>query len=234
MTDTDGLAADPLVAFDSDGRRDEKATGEGAPDRAARTMINQNPKFRLAFYEILRACEDRVRPLDELEGLVAALPGFDRLNQPPYFPIQWLAEAGALEELYLDEEGDVHDGAEVAALDEDAFDDLVAQFAYRATETGLGELDALRPSTRLAQLADLEPARAPIYRELLSFCTTRRSFAEINRHMGSLGLFNRESANPSAPTPGVYVDKLAQAGGIVFDTGWLTTEEGRGYLEGEG
>lgn len=223
-----------VIAVDT--HEDELGGGDAesaAFNEAARTMINQNPKFRLAFYEVLRACGEELRPLDELEELVNATAGFDRLAQPPYFPIRWLADVGALEELYLDGDGGVHDEAKVSALDEDGFDDLVAQFAYRITEAGRAELEALRPSTRLAQLAELEPTRTPVYRELLAFCATKRTFAEINRRMHELGLFSGQSASAETPTPGVYVDKLAQAGGLVFDAGWLTTEEGRGYLAEE-
>ena len=69
-----------------------------------------------------------------------------------------------------------------------------------------------------------------IYLDVLRFLTTKHSFAEVDRQFRS-AIQKGTTQNGSQVNPGVYVDKLAHAGGIAFDDGWLITKEGRGLLK---
>ena len=137
-------------AYSAEGER-PPTEPDDALDRAS-VLFQHNPGFRQAFLRILQRCRDEAVELANLEATVEEVPGYPKLKQPPYFPIRWLHETGALEELYLDSDGRLHDGAEVAELDEDAFDDLVVAFAYRTTELGSKLAERFSPRNRLAQL----------------------------------------------------------------------------------
>ena len=181
----------------------------------ARELLEHNPNYRLVFYRILRHCQDGARPLDELEEFVDGQPGYAQLKQPPYFPIHWLEQAFALEEMYLDAEGGLHAAGELAELGEDEFDDLVAQFAFRTTDVGRVLADQADPESRLRQILG-ESGEKIVPGVLFEFRQKLQS----------------DTDHPGATTyPGVYVDKLAEAGAIAFDDGWVVTDEGRGLLQ---
>ena len=197
----------------------------------ASTLLHHNRAYRPAFRAIIRRCDGSVCPLDELEELVGALPGYEKLKQPPYFPIHWLAEAYALEELYLDAEGAAHTADELAGLSEDEFDDLVTAFAYRTTEVGRAVAEQFAPQKKTARLLEDEPERYDLYIELLEFLEETRTFAQIGTLLRDRPIPASPLAENASPKPSVLVDKLEEAGAIAFDGGWHITSEGKELLD---
>ncbi len=196
-----------------------------------RTLFLHNPSYTSVFLDTVVACNGEIRTLSQLEEHIAALPGYAKHKNPPYFPVSWLRDAGALEELYLDAEGKVYEAKDIAELDEDAFDDLVAQYAYRTTESGRLLAQEFSPARRLAALLEEEPARKETYLDLLAFLGSKRSFSEIDRficeHHGQM----LTAEDGTKIQPSVFIDKLGTTGAVEFDGGWMITAEGKEMLD---
>lgn len=196
-----------------------------------RTLFLHNPSYTSVFLETVAACDGEARELSELEEFIASLPGYAKLKNPPYFPVSWLCEAGALEELYLDAEGKVYEAADVEELDEDAFDDLVAQYAYRTSDLGRKLRSEFGVDQRLAKLLESEPNRKETYLELLDFMRVKRDFVEIERLLRGHDASVLMGENGMPVKPSLFIDKLGTTGAIAFDDGWMTTAEGKEMLE---
>ena len=196
-----------------------------------RTLFLHNPAYARVFLDTVAACDGEIRTLSQLEERIAALPGYAKLKNPPYFPVSWLRDAGALEELYLDAEGKVYEAKDVEILDEDAFDDLVAQYAYRTTDNGRSLAAEFNPARRLTELFDHEPARKEIYLDLLEYLREKRSYPEVEHFLREHGAqhFTAEDGTPLQPS--LFVDKLGETGGVAFDGGWMITPEGKELLD---
>ena len=196
-----------------------------------RTLFLHNPSYMNVFLDTVDACDGEIHTLGELEERIASLPGYAKLKNPPYFPVSWLKEAGALEELYLDANGKIYEAKDLVALDEDAFDDLVEQYAFRATDNGRKLVSEFSPMRRLASLLEGEPARRDTYLEVLEFLREKRSFAEIERLLRGRDVLTTTAEEGVTLQPSMFVDKLEAAGAIAFDGGWMTTAQGKEMLD---
>jgi hypothetical protein len=198
----------------------------------AQQVIQQNPKFKQVFIRLLQKCSQEPHRLDELEPFVQMQPGYEMLNQPPFFPIHWLEQSFMFEELFLDAEDNLYTQADLEGLSEDEFDDLITQYAFQTTEVGLAIMKEYDPKQRLSALFGETPERAEIYLDVLNLATTKRSLAEIDRRIRASDAFESLRSDAEVPlTPGMFVDKLAASGGIVFDKGWVITEEGKELIK---
>ena len=199
-----------------------------------RMLFLHNPAYIHVFLDTVAACDGEIRTLNELEERISALPGYAKLKNPPYFPVSWLRDAGVLEELYLDAEGKVYEAKDIEALDEDAFDDLVAQYAYRTTDLGRNLAQEFSPARRLAELFEHEPARKEVYLELMTFLCKKRSFPEVEQHLRVHDPQILTTEDGTKIQPSMFVDKLGAAGAVSFDGGWMITAEGKEMLEAIG
>ena len=198
---------------------------------AAENLIEQNPKIRWALYHVLAHCSDR-KPhrLDELERFVADEPGFLKLKLAPYFPVHWLEEAFALEELYVDAEGRALTADDVAPLSEDEFDDLIVQYAFRITDVGNEILQQFSPIDAMRELLNEGAHRRSIYLDILEFACEPRGVSDIDRLLRDNEDFAAVKAQNANMAPTVFLDRLASVGGLVYDGGWRTTQEGKELL----
>ncbi len=197
----------------------------------ASKLVNHNPSYRLVFLKIIAACVDTAQSLSDLEQLVAAQPGYSKLRQPPYYPIAWLHQNYALEEMYLDAQGKLYTQADVKDLSEDEFDDLVAAYAYRVTEEGIRVAEIFSPSRRLSELLQEEADRGGVYLELLEFLREKRGFAQVETLLRGRPELKDTAKNGQTLQPSMFVDKLEAIGVIDFDGGWQITAEGRELLD---
>ncbi len=225
-------SAETAVAVEGEDASDavKELSFEEKVERALK-LVRQNPNYRKIFYRILKRCRGEAQPLDDLEQFVDAQPGYAYLKQPPFFPVHWLEQAWALEEAYIDAQGNLYFASDVEDLSEDEFDDLVAQYAYLTTDVGEVALKEANPVRKLEELFAKEPERAGLYVEILQFASSTRSFAEINRFVREWAKSNGATVGEGGIMPNVLVDRLAEADGVVFDEGWQTTEEGKEFLE---
>ncbi len=214
----------------------EKAKAEAVKDfeyrsGKARKMMQQNPGYRRVFYGLLNKCKGEPVLLSDLETYVPTFPGYEQLRQPPYFPIHWLDEAYALEEMYFDVEGRLYAWEDVEHLTENEFDDLVVAYAYRTTDVGEVMLEEFSPAKQITALMKEIPGREQLYLDLLEFLQTKRNLGEIDRLLRGREELTTTSQDGVTITPGTFVDKLASVGGAYFDGGWIITDEGRELLE---
>ena len=208
-------------------------TEEEKLDRA-RTLLQHNPSYTRVFLNVLGACDGTAHTLGSLEETIAAMPSYEKLKNPPFFPVHWLHQAFALEEMYLDAQGNLLSAADVAGLDEDAFDDLVAQYAYRTTETGRAVALEFSPARRIQRLLLDEPVRRDTYIELMGFMRQKRSFSEVEALLRGREILSFSAEDGVTVQPSMFVDKLESVGAIAFDGGWETTKEGKELLESKG
>ena len=197
----------------------------------ANTLFRHNRAYRPAFLAVLRQCDNEVCELSELEELIKVIPGYKSNKQPPYFPIHWLEEAYALEELYIDNDGNVLSAEDIEELSEDEFDDLVAAYAYRSTEIGRTVREKFAPETQTAALFENEPSRRDIYLQVLRFVQEKKNFGQIEHLIHDQVAAQPATPDGKKPQSSVFIDELEEAGAITFNGGWIITDEGKELLD---
>lgn len=218
-----------VEAGDNEGSKISSFTFEEKVHKAE-TLLKHNPSFRHIFRHVLEYCEYEAVLLADLEDFVGNQPHFATLKTPQYFPIYWLVEAFALEELYVTDDGSLLTAEEVAPLSEDEFDDLVVTYAYRTTQTGIEAAQRFSPRTKLTQLLNDEPDRSSTYLEVLNFLEEKKSFASIEALLRNRAVLQDTSRDGVTLQPSLFVDKLEATGAITYDGGWRITPEGKEML----
>jgi hypothetical protein len=81
-------------------------------------------------------------------------------------------------------------------------------------------------------LFEIVPERFDTYREVLEFLSNHRSYAEVDALLRDRDILMSGRGGGERPLqPSVFIDKLATAGGITWNDGWVITEEGKEVLE---
>jgi len=195
-------------------------------------LLFANNLNRPVLYRILTTVEPGALPIFDLEDRVQAMPEFKIATQPPYFLIEWLVKAEALSFIEVDEAGQPVTEEQRAGKTEDEIDDMIADMLIEITDVGREALRIFSPSQRLQNLLAEFPERFDTYIEVLRFVTVKRSFNEIDQLLqGRPILMSGRQPNDIPMQPSVFVDKLAAAGGIIYDDGWIVTSEGKEMLE---
>lgn len=192
-------------------------------------FITFEPLIREIDYKILCYCDQR-RGLHDIEEKVATFPQFKSATRDQYSLITELVRHHGLELFELDERGNVVTDADKEGLDEDGIDDLVAGYAYQTTDVGKAVADGLAPSKRLEQLF----AERPQWREaciaVMRYLVDRHTFAGVDSMLRSSGVSLGVAFTGDPVQPSVVVDKLERAGIIVYDEGWILSDEGKEAL----
>jgi hypothetical protein len=197
-----------------------------------RGLFQSNPLSRPVLYRILETCQTKCMLLPDLEDYIGNLSEFKSCSQPQYALIQWLVEAGALDELEVDAESSIITDQQKQGLDEDQLDDLVQTFAYQITTDGQTVLTEFNPISRVSKLLAEVPERYETYIEVLEFLRESHSYAEVDTLLrGRDILMSGREPDERPMQPSVFVDKLAACGGIAWDKGWKTTKEGKELLD---
>ena len=194
---------------------------------ALRQSLHREIHFRT-----LQFCLER-KELREVEDMIAACPQFAKATLSQYHLIKVLVKAGGLNELMMDENDNVVTEQQLVGLTEDEADDLVAYFCYETTEVGAKFVEMNTPKTRMEELFALEPHRVETYRELLAYCNdTPRTYNEISELLDGREVLYRQFSDGSREKmqPSVFVDKLERAGGLFYRKGWLTSDEGKEFI----
>jgi hypothetical protein len=208
----------------------EELTFEQQVDKIRRIIV-QHSLNREILYRILKHCRKR-RFLHDLEEHIATYPDFRSATQPQYFLIMWLVDAGGLRQLEVDENGNEVLEEQKEGLSEDEIDDLVVDYAYEITEAGEVVASDMDPKHRLLQLLEIVPDWYDTYVEVLEFLEEKRPFADVDSLLRGRDILRwGRSPDDSPMQPSVFIDKLEQAGGVVWNEGWTTTKEGKELLE---
>lgn len=247
-------AAEPADASDADGAsaeaQDQGQDGQsGQPEAAAagsegeaasfdervhklELVVTRHPLHREINVEILRYCLER-HELSEIEEHVIAMPEDREATLDPYHLIENLERAGGLERFPLDADGEIVSPEQLEGLTEDQADDLIASYAFQTTEEGEQVVAEASPEARIGDLFEREPERADTYVELLAFFDEeRRSYQSVCDLLKGRDVLFRTLGDGSRQRiqPSVFVDRLERAGAIVWDDGWVLTDEGRRVL----
>lgn len=196
-------------------------------ERLRKTVARQ-PLHREILYKILVRAEDFCT-LRQLEDYVAMLPQFAEATEPQYELIQYLVRAGGIDEYELDAQGAIVQEQRKAGLSEDELDDLVCTWGYRTSALGRQVAQEMRPARRLDSLLSEHPEWAEALLDTLGFLDEKRELGEVGDFLKTLCLTAPDGAMLQ---PGVFVDKLEKAGVIVWQDGWVISEDGRQCLAG--
>ena len=214
---------------------------------AAASMVLQE---RQVFYKTLLLVRD-VHEDAELKERISAFPELACSNHTPGFFLNEMLGTGALERSELvDEDGATGaDGLDVAgdrssaepvspepsaqaeavegSLPDGAMpSEETPRVLWSLTEVGERVLDALAPARRLDVLYAKDVERDPVFDFVLDFCREPRSRAEVERALKEQGYLGSKKVSAS-----FFLDRLERGGGLEWDKGWVTTREGREYLE---
>lgn len=196
-------------------------------------LLFANNLNRPVLYRILDTVEPGALPVFDLEDRIQAMPEFKVATQPPYFLIEWLVKAEALDFIEVDDAGQPVTDERRVGKTEDEIDDMIADMLIKITAVGREALKVFSPLQRLQDLLDEIPERLDTYTEVLRFVTEKRAFGEIDQLLqGRPILMSGRQSTDNPMQPSVFVDKLAAAGGIIYDDGWIVTPEGKEMLEG--
>jgi hypothetical protein len=196
-------------------------------------LFEQNPKNRPLLRAALHYAANDLVPLAELESHIQAQPSFGKGSPAPFFIVDWLDKAGALERYELDADGQIVDRNALADLSDDEIDDVVASYAYRATPDGLEALTSSSATARLAELLEQEPDRADTYLEILAYLREKHPLADVMSLLAGRDVLTAGRDADQAPlSPSLFVDKLSAVGAVAYsDHGWKATKEGEEALE---
>ena len=170
--------------------------------------LAREPRYRLALYRLLSFCEGP-RTLEEIDAEVS---GYPEMAVSPYSPrtlLSWLVGPGAV--MSLEDEGE-----------EDAL-------LFQITGEGVEVLSSYRNSTPLARLFESYPLYEEGFRRVLRACKQPLSREGVDELFRGDPLLE----NPKKIYPSFFLDKLESVGGLVFDGGWTTTDEGAEFLGDE-
>ena len=119
----------------------------------------------------------------------------------------------------------------VQELTEDDIYTLVDRRTLTTTEAGVAVVDIMGPQKRIDRVVSLVPERDSLFKRVLTFCAEPRSLEAINALIGDDPLLD-----PSERTahirlrPSYFIDKLHEAGALVWEGGWHITDAGQDWL----
>ena len=183
--------------------------------RVVECLFN-HPRHRELLYKALVHCQTE-RTEHAAEEFLARQPEAAQALQTPYTLLRNLAAAGGVTVIAHDAQGLALDETRceqlrAEGLDDDALADLVAE---RRTLAAIYKV----------------PERRATFVRLLDFCRTPRKLADINQLLA-----DDPALAPSQRTAGqklhacYFIDRLEEAGGLVWDGSWVTTDAGKRAL----
>ena len=196
--------------------------------RVVECLFN-HPRHRELLYKALVHCQTE-RTEHAAEEFLARQPEAAQALQTPYTLLRNLAAAGGVTVIAHDAQGLALDETRceqlrAEGLDDDALADLVAERRVLTTPAGCAACELLAPEHRTLAAIYKVPVR------LLDFCRTPRKLADINQLLA-----DDPALAPSQRTAGqklhacYFIDRLEEAGGLVWDGSWVTTDAGKRAL----
>ncbi len=200
------------------------ATEEERYRRTCAVMQEQSAQ-REIFYKAL-ACAQRVHEGRDLEAAIAALPEMRVNLRTSRFYVRELYEAGALDRWTIGDGKGADEPDSSPDIVSNVTSDVTAEnWNYRPSAAGERVLADLAPLRRLSALAERESELAKAFAAILSWCVEPRSRVSVEEMLGDCGLLPDRVFSAS-----YCLDRLEEAGGLVWDHGWTTTGEGGMWL----
>lgn len=198
-------------------------------------VVCAHPRHRELYYQCLDYCQEE-RTLDEAEDYIESLPEYNGALQSSTTLTNVLLKCGGLQYREYDSDGRLLDESYVQELqaqeltDDDIYE-LIDRRTLTTTEVGVAVVELMNPQKRIDRVVSIVPERETLFKRVLNFCTEPRSLEAINGLIGDDPLLN-----PSERTahirlrPSYFIDKLHEAGALVWEGGWKTTEAGQTWL----
>ena len=198
--------------------------------RVVECLFN-HPRHRELLYKALVHCQTE-RTEHAAEEFLARQPEAAQALQTPYTLLRNLAAAGGVTVIAHDAQGLALDETRceqlrAEGLDDDALADLVAERRVLTTPAGCAACELLAPEHRTLAAIYKVPERRATFVRLLDFCRTPRKLADINQLLA-----DDPALAPSQRTAGqklhacYFIDRLEEAGGLVWDGSGVTTDAG--------
>jgi len=163
-------------------------------------LISSEPAYRLVLYKILRFCETP-RLASEVEGEVLSFPEMKTAIHSPNILLGWLEEAGGIERVVVEEKE-----------------------RWQTTDAGKKVAEMESPEKRLLELMAKEPVYSEAYTQVLKFCQTPRTRAEIEGLLEGNPVMEKPKVYPT-----VFIQRHEEAGGREWvDKKWRTTKAAKG------
>ena len=202
--------------------------------RVVECLFN-HPRHRELLYKALVHCQTE-RTEHAAEEFLARQPEAAQALQTPYTLLRNLAAAGGVTVIAHDAQGLALDETRceqlrAEGLDDDALADLVAERRVLTTPAGCAACELLAPAHRTLAAIYKVPERRATFVRLLDFRRTPRKLADINQLLA-----DDPALAPSQRTAGqklhacYFIDRLEEAGGLVWDGSWVTTDAGKRAL----
>ena len=202
--------------------------------RVVECLFN-HPRHRELVSTALVHCQTE-RTEHAAEEFLARQPEAAQALQTPYTLLRNLAAAGGVTVIAHDAQGLALDETRceqlrAEGLDDDALADLVAERRVLTTPAGCAACELLAPEHRTLAAIYKVPERRATFVRLLDFCRTPRKLADINQLLA-----DDPALAPSQRTAGqklhacYFIDRLEEAGGLVWDGSWVTTDAGKRAL----
>ena len=221
----------------SNGIEREGAVANPSEESIARVVecLFNHPRHRELLYKALVHCQTE-RTEHAAEEFLARQPEAAQALQTPYTLLRNLAAAGGVTVIAHDAQGLALDETRceqlrAEGLDDDALADLVAERRVLTTPAGCAACELLAPEHRTLAAIYKVPERRATFVRLLDFCRTPRKLADINQLLA-----DDPALAPSQRTAGqklhacYFIDRLEEAGGLVWDGSWVTTDAGKRAL----
>lgn len=201
---------------------------EPTKERIARVVdsLYNHPRHRELLYKTLGFCGEE-RLFEEAEAFIEAQPECAQALQTPYMLVRCLVDAGGLSLVRRDAAGKALGDVDASPADEprEAFRTV------RTTPAGRATVDLLAPERRIAACVNAVPARRDAFAAVLAFCEEPRTLDAVKQLLA-----DHPALEPSARTAGqrlhaaYFIDRLNEAGGLVWDHAWVTTDTGKRFL----
>ena len=202
--------------------------------RVVECLFN-HPRHRELLYKALVHCQTE-RTEHAAEEFLARQPEAAQALQTPYTLLRNLAAAGGVTVIAHDAQGLALDETRceqlrAEGLDDDELADLDAERRVLTTPAGCAACELLAPEHRTLACIYKVPERRATFVRLLDFCRTPRKLADINQLLA-----DDPALAPSQRTAGqklhacYFIDRLEEAGGLVWDGSWVTTDAGKRAL----
>lgn len=198
-------------------------------------VVCAHPRHRELYYQCLAYCQEE-RTLDEAEDYLESLPEYKSALQSSTTLTNVLLQSGGLLYREYDSDGRLLDESYIQELqaqeltDDDIYE-LIDRRTLTTTEAGIAVVELMNPQKRIDRVISIVPEREMLFKRVLNFCSEPRSLEAINGLIGDDPLLD-----PSERTayirlrPSYFIDKLHEAGALVWEGGWKTTEAGQAWL----
>jgi hypothetical protein len=165
--------------------------------------ITAEPAYQVVLYKILALCETP-RPVLRVQETVLAFPEMVNAAHSPTLLLGWLREAGGIESVVMGREK-----------------------MWKTTPAGRRFVEAESPTKKTTALFAAEPTGKQIFMQVIEFCRTPRSRAEIEDWLDSNPRLEELRVRPT-----FFVERLEDAGGLEWrDKHWCATPAGIELLQ---